>query len=436
MKEAHNHEHGVKVSKVDRLKPTQVRLHIEMPGNVVLDHEESMVRRYANQAKLPGFRPGKAPAKMVKEKFKDEIQRDLLSHLVESALGEALEQTKFMPVNRPKIQLKEFSSDGTKPFQFEAEFEVQPEIEVRNYKGVPVKPIETTASEEEINKTFDNLRERLATLEPSLETKAARGLFGIVELGVSVDGELKKESSKSYTIEIDGGQVLPELDKGLIGMAVGEMKTIRSKFPADYPDKKLAGKEASYEAKLLELKKKVMPELDDAFANQIKEGATLKTLSDEIKQSIESGKKEDGERNRRREVLDYLVKQNKFEVPVSMIEHQMSNLWNWMQEDFKRRGMTPPATLKDEDQASLRARAEEMVKGSLLLREISSKEKIEIDEQKLEEKISAISQQLNRNVEDTRKFLVGKGMMDQLRDEILTDQVYDFLIKNSEPAKK
>lgn len=431
----HDHEHGINVKKVNRLKPTLVRLEIEMPGNVVQDHEQSMVRRYASQAKLPGFRPGKAPAHMVKDKFKDEIQRDLLSHLVESALYEALEKTKLLPVNRPKIQLKEFFPDGSKPLQFDAEFEVQPEIEVRNYKGIPLKAPETAVSEEEIKKTLENLQERLAVLEPSLETKAQRGVFAVVEMSVEVEGAGKKEPAKPYTLELGAGQILPELETGLTGLAVGESKSIQTKFPADFDDKKLAGKTVTYDCKLLELKKKVLPELNDAFAAQIKEGATIQSLSDEIRQGIAAGKKDDAEKTRRRDLLDYLVKQNTFDVPASMVEQQMAKLWQWMQEDFKRRGMNPPDKLKDEDQNSLRTRAEHMVRGAMLLREISVKEQITLDEQRMDTKVSAISQQLNRSEEETRKWLAGKGMMDQLRDEILTDQVYDFLIQNSVPTK-
>ena len=154
----HDHHHTVEVKKVDKLSPTQIRLTIEIPFEEVSKHEEQTARKYVQAAKLPGFRPGKAPAKMVKDKYKDDIQKEVLSHLVESGLYEALQKSKHLPINRPKIDFKGFSFDKKEALTFEAEFEVQPEIELKKYKGVSIKEAAAEASDEEVQNAVEDLR--------------------------------------------------------------------------------------------------------------------------------------------------------------------------------------------------------------------------------------------------------------------------------------
>lgn len=422
----HDHHHDLNVKKVDKLGPTRVRLSLEFPADSIEQHETQVAQRYVRAAKIPGFRPGKAPVSMVKEKYKEEIRQDVVSHLLEAGLSEALQKTNLNPVSRPKINLQEVAPG--KPFNFEAEFDIQPEIELKKYKGIPVKKATNDASDEEVNKTFDNLRERMSSLEPVEETKAKKGLFANLEIAYEfVDGSQPKQPAQPFTIEVGSESLLPALDKGLVDMTVGETKVLTEKFPDDYQDKKIAGKEAKFECKLLELKKKVLPELNDEFANQVREGAKLEDLRREIRENIVQSKTEESKRQQRQEVVDYLIKNNAFEVAGSMVDAQASQLMQWMEEDWKKRGMKAP-NLKKEDLQNVRERAERMVRSSLVLREVAVKEKITLDETKVDARLEAIASSLGRSVEDAKKFLEGKGMLDRIRDEILTDQVFDFLL--------
>ena len=158
------HKHDVNVKKVDRLSGTKVRLTVELPEGTVRSHENSVTQRYAQQAKIPGFRSGKAPVEMVKKQFKDNIRQDLLSHLVEAGLHEALLTSKLMPLSRPQLKLGDWAEG--KALEFEAEFEVSPEIELRSYKNIPITESAAAVTDDDINGTPENLRERLATLEP------------------------------------------------------------------------------------------------------------------------------------------------------------------------------------------------------------------------------------------------------------------------------
>jgi len=425
MQEKHTHNHDLNLKKVDHLSPTRVRLTVEFNANAIADHEPAVINRYAQAAKIPGFRPEKAPVSLIKQKFGDEILRDIVSHLLEVGLSEAIDKAKLNPVSQPKVKVGEVSVG--KPFGFEAEFDVQPEVELKNYKSIPLTRKKEEISEDEVNKTLENLRERLSTLEPIEAKKPEKGNFAVVEVGFTLEGVEKKEEPKTYTVELGMDKLLPNLEKEILKMEVGETKTIEDAFPADYPEKDLAGKKSVFETKLIELKKKVLPELNDEFAKQLKEGATLETIKAEIRENIRASKEADAKREERQVIVDYLIENNKFEVAQSFVDNQSAQLLQWMEEDWKKRGMKMPALQKN-DEEEVKKRAEKMVRTSLVLREVAVKEKISLDPERLKNRIDLIATQLGRPVEEAEKFLSGRGMMDKIKDEILTDQVFDFLI--------
>ncbi len=428
------HVHGTHVKKVDRISPTKVKMTVELSASAVAEHEKQTTKRYSQQARIPGFRPGKAPTKMVLDKYGADIRKDVITHLVESGVHEAITEAKLTPINQPNIKLKEVSFGDGKPIEFEVEFEVQPEIEVRKYKKVPLKPNDSAVTEEEITKTLDNLRDRMSALEPLEATKPEKGNFAVAEISFEIKKNPPKiEPTRPYTIELGAGQVMPELETALLGLTVGGETSVTSKFPEDHQDKELAGQEAVYQVKLLELKKKTLPELNDAFASQLKDTLTLETLKKEIRENLETQKKEEVEKTKREEVLDYLVKNNPFDLANTLVEAQMYRLVQWMQEDSKKRGY-PPLKMNEKDIEQVRKRSEDMVRGSLILKEIAVKENITLDEKLVETRVEEFAKQMNRDLEETRKFLSGKGMLDRLQDEVLTDQVYAFLIQNAEPG--
>jgi trigger factor len=427
------HSHDLNVKSVDRLSATKVRLTIEFAGDTLQKHEQMMVNQYAKSARIPGFRPGKAPAQMIKERFKEDIRRDVVSHLLEAGLNEALQKTKLSPVSRPQVQVNEIA-DG-KPFAFSAEFEVEPEIDLKGYKGIALKKQITEPTDEEIQGTFNNLRERMATLEPSSAEKAEKGNFAVVEVGfVLKDNPKKKEEPRSYTVELGSERVLPNVEKALMEMKVGDSREVEEFFPEEYGDKEVAGKTALFSVKLLELKNRILPELNDAFASQLKEGATVESLTQEVRENIKQSKEEEAKKAQRQEIVDHLVAENKFEVPQTLVQEQTVALMDWMREDFKRRGIKMPQP-KPEDMESIKQRAENMVKSTLILKEIAIKESIKLDTERLQNRVNEIAVQLGKTVEEAQKFLSEKGIIQRLRDEILTDQLFEFLLSHAKIAK-
>jgi trigger factor len=428
------HSHDVEVKKVDRISSTQVRLTIAFSGKTLSDHENKMAAQYAREAALPGFRPGKAPLKMVLEKFRDKIRQDVVSHLLEAGLTEALEKTQLVPVSRPRIELGQVSFEGETPLEFFAAFEVEPDIKVNGYKGVPLKAAPLAASDEEVENTMQTLRERLGVLESSADTQPAKGSFAVVEVGYAlVDAPSKKEAPSVFTVELGNEKLIPEIDSALMKMAVGESKQVEGTFPVDYHEKDLAGKTALFDCKLMELKTRTLPEVNDAFAEKVRPGMTLLALKSDIRKSIEASKEKETRRNQRQQIIEHLVKMNAFEVPNGLIEMQSRKLLDSMAEDLKARGEKLPA-LKEDEMKSVWSSAEQIVRGGLLLKNIAREEKISLSEDKMMERIAVLAKQWNQNESETRTFLEKQGVLDRIRDEVLTDQIFDFLVQNAKTA--
>jgi len=431
VKSHESHNHDVNVKKIDRLSSTQVCLTLEYPEATVKEHEKHTLQRYSSQAKIPGFRPGKAPASLIRDRYKAEIERDVISHLIEAGLENAIEKTKLVPVNQPKLELVSGVLGSGKSLEFKAEFEVQPEIELSIYKGVPLKKKDVDSPEDEIKRTLDHLQDRYGTLEPVTAEKGEKGQYAVVEYSFTVEGAPEKQQDKPQTmnVELGAGRILDELDKALLEMKVGEAREVSATFPKEYHEPTLSGVTAKFTLKILELKKKNLPVLDDAFASQLKPGSTMDALRQEIKESILKSKEEDLRKGQRQEIVDYLVEKNKFDVPASLVDHQAAQLLQWMENDMKKRGSSLKG-LKNEELVKVRSQAESMVRSSLILREVAMKEKIQLDEAKLQAKIDGVASQLGYDSKEARSFLEGKGALDRLKDEVLTDQVFDFLLAN------
>jgi trigger factor len=216
-------------------------------------------------------------------------------------------------------------------------------------------------------------------------------------------------------------------------MSVGEAKQVEGTFPADYHEKDLAGKTALFDCKLLELKTRTLPEVNDAFAEKVRPGMTLLALKSDIRKSIEASKEKETRRNQRQQIIEHLVKKNAFEVPNGLIEMQSRKLLDSMAEDLKARGEKLP-TLKEDEMKAVWSSAEEIVRGGLLLKNIAREEKIALSEDKMMERIGVLAKQWNQSESETRVFLEKQGVLDRIRDEVLTDQIFDFLVQNAKSA--
>ena len=183
----------------------------------------------------------------------------------------------------------------------------------------------------------------------------------VVDVSFRAENQEKEQEPQTHTVEVGAERLLPGIEKALLQMTVGESKMVSDVFPSDYPEKDLAGKKAEFHLKLSEIKKKALPELNDEFAKQLKEGATLESIKTEIRENIKSSKEAEAQREERQAVVDYLIENNRFDVAQSFVQNQAAQLVQWMEEDWKKRGMKMPP-LQPEEAEEVKKRAEKMVR--------------------------------------------------------------------------
>ncbi len=419
--------------KVDRVSPTRVRLTVEYPLESVQEYEKKAAQRYHRQAQIPGFRPGKAPIKLVTEKYKDDIQKDAITTLIREGLDHAIAHNNLEPLSQPRLtKVAERNHGDLTPFDFQAEFDVRPEIKLKKIEGIPLKEYSIKASEKEIAETIKNLSERFATMEPLEVEKAPKESYAVIEIETEIEGkENKVGAPETVTVEVGMNRLLPALDEAIQKAKVGgEWATVETKYDEEHNNPEMKGKLAKFKFRVLEVKKRVMPAFDDALAAQIKPGATADTLKSDLVQNIEAMKKDEQKSSYRNQIIDYLVKEHSFEAPATLVEREKYKMISRLAEEYKRMGRQPEG-LKDEDKKSLQTRAEQIARGSLLLSEIATKQGFLVSDEELELKVQALSEEIKRPFSETMKLLEERGAMAEIRDELLTEKVFEYLTQNA-----
>jgi len=355
--------------------------------------------------------------------------------LIREGLDHAIAHEKLEPLSQPRLtNVAERTFGQTdKPFDFQAEFDVRPEITLKNYKGIPVKSIDTTATDKEIQETLGNLAQRFSTLEPLEAEKATKGCFAVIEIETKLDGKdaAKESKPETVTVEVGADKLLPDLDKAIQNAKVGgDWADISAKYEDDHINPDLKGKTVNFRFRVLELKKRVTPEIDDTMASQIKPGATLETLKQDLKENLENHKKQEQKSSYRNQIVDYLVKEHSFEAPASLVEREKYKMIQRLTEEYRRMGRTPEA-FKEEDKKQLQTRAEQIARGSLLLSEIATKQGFTVSDEEMMARIEEIANEIKRPVGETLKLLQEREALGEIRDEMLTEKVFEFLTQNA-----
>jgi len=254
-------------------------LEIEVPKETVDEQFETAYRKYKTQAKIPGFRKGKAPLEMVKRRFKDAIQKDVLETLVPRTYEDALKETDLFPISLPEV--KEIDFEEGKPLKFKAEIEVKPEVEVKDYTGLEVTKRVQEITDNDVEQSLKYLREDLAQLQP-VEREAKYYDHLIVDLTKEQDG--KKEDVKNHELVLDPHNMIKEFQDALLKAKAGEKREFEVVYPADFHNKKLAGNKVGYKITVKEIKEKILPEANDELAKTVGKFRTLDELKVKIKE--------------------------------------------------------------------------------------------------------------------------------------------------------
>ena len=411
---------------VQRLSPVVVEFNIQIESDRVKSEVEKAYTAVAKNAKVRGFRPGKAPRKVLSHVYGPRIARDVADLLVEETYPQAVNEQKVQPVGNPAIERKAFSED--QPFSYVARVEVLPAIESVKYEGLTAKRPKVEVTAEQVKAEIDRLRESQATLEdPKAARPAQKDDVGTIDFEVEVDGEkIADAGANDFQVWLGKGQLLPPLEDELLGLSIGESKPINVPMPAGHPHKKLKGKTATFKVTLKALKERVLPNADDEFAKDLGKFETLADLEKDLREKLEKQANEAAENALAEQLVVDLVKANPIPVPPSLVERQMRLTEQEILQRARQQG-NQATGLGDELREKVRADSEMKVAAGLLMAEVAKKEALQIDDAAIEAGLKELAEQTGKNVAKLRVEYREPSKREMLIGMILENKVLDII---------
>jgi len=406
-------------------------LDLEIPAEEVTKATERVAKELARVARVPGFRPGKAPISLIKRRFADDIKGEVLQSLVPERVEKAVVEQKLSPVSQPQVDKLDFNEG--QPLKFRAVFEVLPEFELGTYKGLEIEMPPMDVTEEDVNKALEETRERAAAFAPVEGRAVENGDFAQLKLvGTPADGG-EPINADSVLCHVGAEETMEPFNTSLRGANIGEHKEFDVEYPADYPDEKLAGKKFHYAADVTGIKTKQLPELNDEFAKDVSDAATLEELKTKIRESLVHQRDHRQRDLQRERVIAELVKLHDFPVPESLVESQMDVRLERMVRSLAQQGVDPRAV--NLDWSALRGRqqdrAKDDVKAELIIDRIASTEKIDVSDEEVERELEHVASHSGESVEAIRARLTKQGALDRMKAKLRSDKTLDWLAQNA-----
>jgi trigger factor len=406
-------------------------LELEIPAEDVSKATERVAKEIARVARVPGFRPGKAPVSLIKRRFADDIKGEVLQSLVPEKVEKAVAEQKLNPVSQPQVDKLDFNEG--QPLKFRAVFEVLPEFELGKYKGLDIEMPAMEVTEADVNKALEETRERAAAFAPVEGRAVANGDFVQLKLAGVPEGGGDPVQADSVMCHVGAEETMQPFNENLLGAEVGDHKAFDVDYPSDYPDAKLAGKKFHYDADVTAIKVKKLPELNDDFAKDVSDAATLDELKTKIRESLEHEREHRRKDLQREKIIFELVKGHDFPVPESLVEHQKDVRLERVVRSLAQQGVDPRAV--NLDWVSLRQRQEdramEDVKAELIIDRIASTENIDVSDADMQHELEHLGGHSGESVEAIRARLTKQGALDRMKAKLRSDKTLDWLAQNA-----
>jgi trigger factor len=427
---------------------TQKNLLVEIDSSVVDAEIDKVSRDYSKAARIPGFRPGKVPAKVVKQRFRDQILHDVAHGLIPRAVDEALRERGVEPVDTPDI--RDVVVEEGQPLKFTASFETVPPIEPGDYASLTVQRKQAHVDDAAVEQALSQLRERTARYEPIEDRGIEVGdsvLLDLVRTAqkkteeslIVIPGqeraqpETETDKHDNVTVDIGGPANPPGFDEALTGLRAGEEKTFDVNYPQDYTITELAGTTVRYDVSIKAIRKRVVPELDDEFAKDLGEFDSLAALRVRVRTDLEQEAAQDAEREMRAELLKQLSTRVLFDVPASLLDREIDR----RVEEFVRRLMDqqidPMRTNINWEEFRERQReaAADAVKSALVLDEVARRENLSVSEAEIEAEVGRYAERSGRTAAAVRARLEKEGGLSRLYTGIRREKTVSFLLARS-----
>jgi trigger factor len=423
---------------VTELPESRVRLQVQVPASELEERIERKARQLGRELKLPGFRRGKVPAPLViqrvgRETVLEEAVRDTLG----SWYASAIETAGIVPVGDPEVDLGDLPAQGG-ALEFSIEIGVLPTAELGQYKGLEVARAEPAVEEERVVQEVDGLRERLARLE-TVERAAGTGDFVVIDYLGSIDGEpFEGGEGRDQLVELGSDSLIPGFEAGLLGAAAGETRTVELAFPEDYGHKPLAGRPASFEVTLKEVKRKQLPEIDEDFAADVGFDS-VDELREDVRRRLIEVEEQRVQSEFREAALDAAVAQAQVQTPPALIESRTREMWERMLHSLSHRGVSREAYLsivgrpEEEILAEMQPEAEQALRREAVITAVVAAEAIRPSDEDLIEALAPTAEREGVSPEQLRERLTGAGRLEEAREDLAARQAMELIAAEAKP---
>jgi trigger factor len=430
---------------------TKKNLVVEIPSTVVDAEIDKVSRDYSKAARIPGFRPGKVPPKVVRQRFRDQILHDVAHGLIPRAVDEALRERGVEPVDTPDI--RDVVVEEGRPLKFTATFDTVPPIDPGDYATISLRRKSVKVDEASVSQALEQLRERSARYEPVEDRGLEIGDSVLMDLvrtarkpgaeqplivipGQEPEPETQTDKHDNVTVEIGAPANPPGFDESLLGLTPNETKSFDVHYPPDYAIKELAGTTVKYEVSIKAVRKRVVPDLDDEFAKDMGDFDSLDALRTRVRADLEHEARHESERELRTDLLKQLAARVLFEVPASLLDREIDR----RVEEFVRRlidqQIDPMRTDINWEEFRERQRdaAAEAVRSALVLDEVARRETISASENEVEEELGRFADRSGRSAAAVRARLEKEGGLGRLYTGLRREKTVNFLLSRATVA--
>lgn len=396
-------------------------LEVSVPVELVQQAEEQTARSYASTVRLPGFRPGKAPAALVRKRFKDAIRQQTLESILQDAYQEVVSREQLKVASTPHLHGVRF--DEGKPLVFELHVEVRPEISLARTQGFKLTRPAAAVTDEGVRDQIAQLRDQRASWTPVTEKPAPGDLVTVV-LSTADDAGVFPEG-KEYRLALGGGQAIPGIEELIMRLTPGETVDESVRWPDDFPDEAQRGKAKAVRVTLQEVKCKSLPELDDAFARAVGDFESLDALNAAVRTDLESHAQREADASVRQQLIDQIVQANAFDVPPSWVTQLV---------DGYMKAYQLPDDERERFTAEFRPVAERQVRRDLIIESIAEREQLKASEADVDERVAEVAQKRSADPGQVYASLQKAGRIQEIERAITEEKVFKWLLERNTVA--
>jgi len=426
--------------EIEKQKENEVKLKIETDKLEVNSSLDKVYNDVSYEIKIPGFRKGRIPKNILNLHLSKEYFFDKTAEkLIPKSYLEAIEKINIQPIDQPEIKVIQIEED--KPLIFEATVQVRPEVKLGSFDKISIQKEDIKVTDSDVKNEIRKIQENQAKLNVVKNRKSKKDDFLLIDSEGYVEGKVIEGSKVEKQLVQLGKNAAPEFNDKLVGCSAGEEREIKILVPKDIEDKKIAGKEITYKVKVIEVKEKELPELDEDFVKTIGNYKTLDDFKKDIKDKLEKKVEMINKNNYERKLLEKVVDVCEVKVPKVLIERELEYMMKSLEDDLKAKDLslqdyyTSIKTDEEKVKKEYEIVAEKRIKQELVLDKISQAEKIQVTEKEVKDKIKTIAKEMKQDPLKVEATFKKNNNLDGLEESIKREKIIDFLSKKVETIK-